>query len=80
MQTMKMSEGGRVVVPIEIRRALELNDGDPIYWRIADGEAVLSSGRARIRRAQERIRRHLPEGTSLVADLITDRRAESARE
>ena len=33
-----------------------------------------------IRRAQERVRRYVPEGVSLVDELIAERRAEARRE
>ena len=39
----KMSEGGRVVIPIEIRKALGLQEGDAVLWVLADGEARLSA-------------------------------------
>ncbi len=80
MHVMKMSEGGRVVIPVEIRRALGLNDGDPVYWRLSDGEAVLSTGRERIRRAQARIRQHVPKDVSLVDELLDERRMEGRHE
>lgn len=80
MHVMKVSEGGRVVIPVEIRRALGLNDGDPVYWRLSDGEAVLSTGRERIRRAQARIRQHVPKDVSLVDELLDERRMEGRHE
>lgn len=38
MQPMKMSEGGRVVVPADIRKALNIKDGDTVYWDLVNGE------------------------------------------
>ncbi len=40
MLPMKMSEGGRVVVPVEIRKALGIKDGDTVLWELGDGEAA----------------------------------------
>ena len=81
MQPMKMSEGGRVVVPAEIRKALNIKDGDTVYWELTDGEARLTTKLARIRRAQEIFQKYFPPGGPSVADeLIAERRAEAVRE
>ncbi len=80
MYTMKMSEGGRVVIPAAIRKALELKEGDTVLWDLVDGEARLTTRRERLRRAQDLVRQYVPEGVSLVDELIAERRAEAARE
>ena len=41
MLAMKMSEGGRVVVPAEIRKALGLEEAEVVLWELKDGEARL---------------------------------------
>jgi AbrB family looped-hinge helix DNA binding protein len=43
MQTMKMSEGGRVVIPQEIRQALGVKEGDSLLIEFVDGEARIST-------------------------------------
>lgn len=81
MHPMKMSVGGRVVVPAEIRKALNIKDGDTVYWELVDGEARLTTKLARIRRAQEIFQKHFPpDGQSVVDELIAKRRAEAGRE
>lgn len=80
MFAMKMSEGGRVVVPAEVRRALNLQEGDTVLIELVDGEARLYSRREQLRRAQALVRQYIPEGTSVVDDFITERRAEAKRE
>lgn len=81
MLQMKMSEGGRVVVPVEIRRSLGLQEGDTVLFELRDGEAVLTTRKARLARARALFRQYVPEGSPSVADeLITERRAEAARE
>jgi len=79
MIAMKMSEGGRVVIPAEIRRALGVKDGDTVLWELLDGEARLSTRRERMRRAQALVREYVPAELSLVDELINERRAESER-
>jgi bifunctional DNA-binding transcriptional regulator/antitoxin component of YhaV-PrlF toxin-antitoxin module len=82
MKAMKMSEGGRVVVPAEIRKALNVRDGDVVYWELVDGEARLTTKLARLRRSQEMAQRRFPSepGVSLAADLIADRRQEAEQD
>lgn len=76
----KMSEGGRVVVPLEIRKALGLQEGDTVLWELVDGEARLTTRRERLRRAQALVRQYVPEGVSLADELIAERRAEAERD
>ncbi|MDP2794644.1 MAG: AbrB/MazE/SpoVT family DNA-binding domain-containing protein [Sulfurisoma sp.] len=80
MLQMKMSEGGRVVIPAEIRHSLGLKEGDTVLFDLRDGEVVLTTRRARLARARALIRRYVPEGISLADELIAKRRAEAARE
>jgi len=77
----KMSEGGRAVIPVQIRRSLGLQEGDTLLFELRDGDAVLTTRKARLARAQALFRRYVPEGSPSLADeLIAERRAETARE
>ncbi|MBK6639583.1 MAG: AbrB/MazE/SpoVT family DNA-binding domain-containing protein [Rhodocyclaceae bacterium] len=80
MIPMKTSEGGRVVIPAEIRRALGIKDGDTVLFEQLDGEARITTREAQLRMAQALVRRYVPEGVSLADELIADRRAEAERE
>jgi AbrB family looped-hinge helix DNA binding protein len=80
MITMKMSEGGRVVIPAEIRQALGIKEGDTVCWELVDGEARLSTRLTRLRRAQAIVRGRIPQGVSLADELIAERRAEAAHD
>lgn len=79
MMSTKISEGGRVVIPVEIRRELGLKDGEFVMWELGDGEARLTTRAARIKRAQALVRRHVPAGVSLSAELISERRHEARK-
>jgi AbrB family looped-hinge helix DNA binding protein len=79
MLQMKMSDGGRVVMPAEIRQALGLKEGDAVLWSLVDGEARVTSRAQRIRQAQALVRQHVPAGVSLADELIAERRQEAAR-
>ena len=45
---------------------------------MAEGEARLTTKAARIRRAQDLVRLHVPAGTSLAEELIAERRREAS--
>ena len=80
MISMKMSDGGRVVIPAEIRQSLGLKEGDTVLWELRGGEAVLTTRLAQMREAQAMVRQYVAAGVSLVDELITDRRAENAQD
>lgn len=81
MYAMKISEGGRVVVPAEIRKALDIKDGDTVLWELKDGEAHLTTRREHLMEAQKAFMSLFPDRSrSLVDELIADRRAEAVQE
>lgn len=79
MLTKKMSEGGRVVIPVEIRQTLGLKEGDSVLFELRDGEVVITTKKARLERARALFRTYVPSGDPSLADeLIAERRAEAA--
>ena len=80
MINMKMSDGGRVVIPAEIRHSMGLKEGDTVLWELRGGEAVLTTRLAQMREAQAMVRQYVAAGVSLVDELIADRRAENAQD
>ena len=74
----KVTEGGRVVIPAEIRRQLGLQPGSEVVLSIANGELRIRSVQQAIEKAQELVRRHLGDGPSLADELIGERH-EAAR-
>jgi AbrB family looped-hinge helix DNA binding protein len=71
---MRVNENGRVVIPASFRKALGINAGDEIILRIEDDELRITTLKQRIERAQRLVRKHVKPRTSLVAELITERR------
>jgi antitoxin PrlF len=76
----QVGEGGRVVIPAVMRAALGVQVGDTVLLRFDDGELRILTPRQALRRAQELVRQYVPEGVSLVDELIAERRLEAARE
>ncbi len=69
-----------MVIPASIRKALGIVTGDEVGLRIEGGELRLSTLRGRIEQAQRLVRRHVKPGTSLVDELIGERRKAARRE
>lgn len=80
MISMKMSEGGRVVIPAEIRRELALNDGDTVLWEMRDGIAVLTTREQQLRQVQAKLKAIGNPDDCWSDELIAERRAEAAHE
>lgn len=76
----RMGPDGRVVVPAAFREALRLKEGDALIALVENGEVHLLTGEAAMRRAQAFVRTFVPEGVSLVDELLGDRRRETELE
>ena len=74
----RMSEGGRLVIPVEFRKALGLKQGDEVVLALDDDGLRLMTMEQAIRRARTLVRSFVPEGVSLVDELLLDRREEAA--
>lgn len=81
MLQMKMSEGGRVVIPAEIRHSLGLKEGDAVLFEERNGEVFITTKKARLERARAMFRKYVPAGgPSIVDELIAERRADAAQD
>jgi len=74
----RVNENGRVVIPASFRKALGINIGDEVVLRMEDDELRITTLKCRVERAQRLVRKHVKRGTSLVDELIAERR-EAAR-
>ena len=75
-----VGKGGRVVVPVVMRKALNIQPGDEVVFQLKDGQIRLFPLSQAVDLAQEAVRQYVPEGTSLVDNLIQERRKEAERE
>ncbi|HEX6032019.1 MAG TPA: AbrB/MazE/SpoVT family DNA-binding domain-containing protein [Tepidiformaceae bacterium] len=76
----RIGKGGRLVIPAEARKRLDLREGEKVMVEVRDGELRVYSVREGIRRAQEIVARYVPAGVSLVDELLRERREEAAHE
>ncbi len=79
-QRVRIIEGGKLVIPALMRRELGIATGDTVLVEVEGGELRVRSLSQAVSRAQAILRRHVPEGVSLAAELIADRRREAERE
>jgi antitoxin component of MazEF toxin-antitoxin module len=80
MINMKMSEGGRLVVPMEIRQAMSLKEGDTVSWEFKNGIATLTTKAQRMKQAQALVQSFGNPGECWTDELIAERRKEAANE
>lgn len=71
---------GRVVIPAAYRPLLGIGDGGHVLMRLEDGELRLIGRDAAIARVQAMVAKYVPEGVSLVDELLAERRREVERE
>jgi AbrB family looped-hinge helix DNA binding protein len=76
----KVREGGRIVIPAKVREALGMDIGEDVTMRVTDGELRIVTSKAALKRMRALVRKHVPEGVSLVDELIRERRKEAANE
>ena len=75
-----IGEGGRLVIPAAVRKAMGIEPGDEVSLTLEDAELRIISTRKAIERAQALVRKYVLEGVSLVDELIRERREEASRE
>jgi AbrB family looped-hinge helix DNA binding protein len=76
----RINEQGRIVIPAEIRRKMDLKPEDTVLMDFEDGVLKIESYRARIRRIQKEFAHLAPPGTRVSDELIAERRWEALLE
>lgn len=71
---------GWLFLPQKVREALNLTSGGSIMGRLSAEEFTLVATAKTVREVQALVRAIIPDGVSLVDELIADRRREAARE
>lgn len=78
--SLRVAEGGRIVIPAEVRERLGLEVGTKLVMTIEGDRATLMSAKAARREVQEWVRRLVPPGVSLSEELMAERKREAERE
>ena len=71
---------GRMVVPAPYRRILDIEGGGHVLLSLEDGEVRMIGRDTAIARVQALVAKYVPEGVSLVDELLAERRREVERE
>lgn len=75
---MRVNQNGRIVIPVSFRKELGIKTGDEVILQLHGDELRITTLKHRLARAQRLVRKHVKPGTSLVDELIAERR-EAAR-
>jgi AbrB family looped-hinge helix DNA binding protein len=74
----RVGKAGRLVIPVEIRRALGVEAGDELILRLDEEGIHLSTPQQALARAQTFVESLATEGRDLAAELIAERRREES--
>lgn len=77
---LRIGPQGRVVIPAEMRRILEIQPGETLMAHVEEDRLVLERREQILERLRGELRGTAPAGTSMVEELIAERRAEARRE
>jgi AbrB family looped-hinge helix DNA binding protein len=78
--TTSVGEGGRVVIPANLRKKMGLNVGDQVVLRVENDELRIFTRKQALRQAQAFVRGLVEPGVSLANELMEERRAEAQNE
>lgn len=81
MKSQSNLSNGRAVIPAALREQFGLKDGDQLIWTARNGELVVTTRRAQLRKAQALFQTFVPKDSPSLADeLIAERRTASEAE
>jgi AbrB family looped-hinge helix DNA binding protein len=76
----KLSAGGRIVLPAQMRAKLGVKEGDELLLTVSDGEIRITPKALALKNALELARLYVATASSLSDTLIAERRSEAAGE
>jgi len=76
-QAAKISSGGRIVLPAQMRASLGIQEGDELLISVVNGEIHITPKTLALQNALAIARKHLAGCPDLGAALIADRRKEA---
>jgi AbrB family looped-hinge helix DNA binding protein len=74
-EKLKLSDGGRVVIPAAMREEMNVKPGDTLIAHVKDGELRLISRRMALRQVQAEMAKYKKPGESVVDEFLAERRA-----
>ena len=83
MQTIiktKVTQGGRIVIPAEMRKQLGIEIGEDVNLSLEEDSMRISTGKLALKRIRQAAQNVVNNDTSVVDELIADRRKEAENE
>jgi len=77
---LRIGPQGRVVIPVELRRELGIEPGETLMAHVESGRLVLERRGEILNRLRSELREATQPGTSMVDELLAERRREARRE
>ena len=74
----QVSDGGRIVIPVDIRNKMHIKTGDQLLVSVHDGEIHLATKKQRLKMSQQMVSRYSTD-ISLADELINERREEDEK-
>lgn len=71
----KINEAGRVLIPLALRRQLELNADDDVLLRVENGELIVTPLKVSLQRLQHKVSKHNVHQRTLSNMLQTEENA-----
>lgn len=75
-----IQKNGRILLPARLRKLLGVDAGDVVILRLEGNLLQVIPLQEAVRLAQARVKAYVPEGTSLVETLLSERRREAGHE
>jgi AbrB family looped-hinge helix DNA binding protein len=76
---LRVADGGRIVIPAEVRERLGLEVGADLVMTVEDDHATIMNVKAARRRARQRVQKYIAPGASLSEELLAERKREAER-
>jgi bifunctional DNA-binding transcriptional regulator/antitoxin component of YhaV-PrlF toxin-antitoxin module len=76
----RLDGAGRLQIPAELMQAAGIAGDDQVHVRVSGDTVEILSQRAALERARRIVSKFVPQGISLVDELIAERRREAERE
>jgi len=76
----KVTQGGRIVIPAEMRRQLGIEIGEDVNLSLENGSVNISTSKNALLRLQKLAQTVAKHNVSVVDELIADRRREAENE
>ena len=76
----RIERGGRIELPVPFLQALGVGEGDQVQLALEKGSIRVLTRSGALRELRAKVHEFVPEGVSLVDELIAERRAEAAED